>query len=73
METTIRKLVRATSWHITGVFAVFIISWILTGSAILAITIAITEAIARFLLYWLHEWAWNRSSWGKNIPRLSKF
>jgi len=38
----------------------------------LAVTIAITEAIARFLLYWLHEWAWNRSNWGKDIPRLPK-
>lgn len=72
METTLRRLLKNTSWHLIGLFAVFIISWILTGNAKLAITIAIAETITRFFLYWLHQRAWNRTNWGIYNQRLPR-
>ncbi|CAK0747282.1 hypothetical protein CCP3SC15_140010 [Gammaproteobacteria bacterium] len=70
METTIRSLFKAVSWRITGTFATFGVSWLITGTAAVAATIAATEVVAKIVLYWLHERAWNRTTWGKNKPRL---
>lgn len=73
METTIRRFIKAISWHTIVVFAVFIISWILTRNATLAATIAVVEIVTRLFLYWLHEWFWSRTSWGINRARLTRF
>jgi uncharacterized membrane protein len=66
METTLRSLVKAISWRITGTLATFGVSWAITGAATVAATIAVMEVIAKLFLYWLHERAWNRMKWGRN-------
>ncbi|CAK0757830.1 DUF2061 domain-containing protein [Gammaproteobacteria bacterium] len=72
METTIRRLLKAISWYLTGMLAVFLISWIITSNAKLAATIALTEVVTRFFLYWLHERIWNRTTWGRYNPKLPR-
>ena len=66
MDTGVRSLAKAVSWRITGSIDTFIISWIITGQALLASGIAFTELLTKVVLYWLHERVWNRIQWGKH-------
>lgn len=65
-DTSVRSLAKAVSWRITGTIDTFIISWIITGEPLIASGIALTEIMTKVALFWLHERAWNKISWGKN-------
>ena len=65
-DTAVRSLAKAVSWRITGTIDTFIISWLITGQALLASGIAFTEIMTKVGLYWLHERVWSRIKWGKN-------
>lgn len=60
-----RSFAKAVSWRITGTVDTFIISLLITGELALASGIALTEVLTKICLYWLHERAWNKISWGK--------
>ena len=66
MDTGVRSLAKAISWRITGSIDTFLVSWLITGQALLASGIAFTELLTKVLLYWFHERVWNRIQWGKN-------
>lgn len=64
-DTSVRSLAKAVSWRITGTVDTFLISWIITGQALLASGIALTEIITKVFLFWLHERVWNKIKWGR--------
>lgn len=64
-DTNLRSLAKAISWRVTGTIDTFIISWIITGQALLASGIALTEILTKIILFWAHERIWNRISWQK--------
>ena len=66
-EQNRRSLAKAISWRITGTVDTFLISWLITGELALAGGIAATEVVTKIVLYWLHERAWNRVSWGRSL------
>jgi uncharacterized membrane protein len=68
-ETPIRSLAKAITWRIVGTVDTFIISWIITGQALIASSIALTEIVTKISIFWIHERAWNRIDWGKDIPK----
>ena len=60
-----RSLTKAISWRVLGTIDTFILSWLITGEAKIALTISGVEIITKLILYWAHERVWNRISWGK--------
>lgn len=64
-DTKRRSLAKAVSWRVTGTADTFLISWLITGEPLLATGIAVTEVVTKVFLYWAHERAWNRVTWGK--------
>jgi len=42
----------------TGSLDTFVLSWIITGHASLAFSIAFVELFTKIALYWLHERIW---------------
>jgi uncharacterized membrane protein len=61
-----RSLVKALTWRVIAASVTFICIYILTGKGNLAgVGTFFTNAI-NFILYYLHERAWNRISWGEN-------
>lgn len=64
-DTNLRSLSKAITWRVTGTIDTFIISWIITGQALLASGIALTEILTKIILFWAHERIWNRISWQK--------
>lgn len=65
-ESKVRSLAKAISWRITGTLDTFFISWLITGTAKIAGTIALTEICTKILIYWVHERIWVRINWGKD-------
>lgn len=64
-DSSVRSLVKAVSWRVTGTADTFIISWFITGEPLLASAIAITEVFTKVFIYWIHERVWNKVNWGK--------
>jgi uncharacterized membrane protein len=61
-----RSLAKAISWRIVGSIDTFVISFIVTGRAALAVSIAGTEVFTKIALYYFHERVWALISWGRH-------
>ena len=59
---SVRKSVMKTmSWRVIATTTTFVISWVVTGSALAGGVIASVEFWAKLALYYLHERAWSRA------------
>jgi uncharacterized membrane protein len=59
-----RSLAKAISWRIAATFDTFVISFIITGRASIAGSIAGVEVITKIGLFYFHERAWALIPWG---------
>jgi uncharacterized membrane protein len=59
-----RSLVKTISWRIVGTLDTMLISWIITGSFKWGVAIGSVEVVTKMVLYYLHERAWYKSSYG---------
>jgi uncharacterized membrane protein len=59
-ETHARSVLKAVSWRTLGTLDTFAISWLLTGRAEIAGSIAGIEIITKIAWYYLHERIWRR-------------
>ena len=58
-----RSLVKSISWRILGTLDTIIISWILTGTLSVALSIGSIEVFSKFILYYGHERIWTNIKW----------
>jgi uncharacterized membrane protein len=65
-EAHSRSLFKAISWRITGTLDTFVISFIVTGRATIAGSIAATELLTKIALYYGHERVWAGIYWGRH-------
>lgn len=63
-ETTTRSLLKTVSWRILATAATALLVLALGGSLELALSVGSMEVIGKLVLYFLHERAWSRISWG---------
>ncbi|MFD1315605.1 DUF2061 domain-containing protein [Namhaeicola litoreus] len=66
LEKTSRSIAKSISWRIVGTLDTIVISYLITGTLSLALSIGAVETITKILLYFFHERAWNFIKWGKN-------
>jgi uncharacterized membrane protein len=64
-EAHSRSFLKAVSWRITGTLDTFIISFVVTGKATIAGSIAATELLTKIALYYGHERVWAAIHWGR--------
>ena len=64
-EAHLRSLAKAVSWRFIGSMDTFILSFLVTGNAVWAVSIASAEAVTKIILYYLHERVWRRVAWGR--------
>jgi len=57
-----RHILKTISWRIVGTLDTMILSWYITGSWKIGLTIGGVEVITKMILYFLHERAWYRYS-----------
>ncbi|MCR1816342.1 MULTISPECIES: DUF2061 domain-containing protein [Aliarcobacter] len=64
-EKPYRSVVKAVSWRTVGTLDTMIVSYFVTGNLIMAASIGTIEVITKMVLYYFHERAWNKLSFGK--------
>ena len=57
-----RHILKTISWRILGTIDTIILSWVITGSWKLGLSIGGVEVITKMVLYFLHERAWYKFS-----------
>ena len=65
-ESTIRSIIKASSWRITATITTVAISYFVTGDATISLQIGGIEMVLKYLIYFLHERAWNLTSFGRS-------
>jgi uncharacterized membrane protein len=58
IDSHIKSVAKGVSWRIVGSVDTFVLSWLVTGEAHLAVSIAGFELFTKIVLFWLHERAW---------------
>jgi uncharacterized membrane protein len=58
-----KSVVKAISWRIIGTIDTILISWWLTGTLSIALSIGSIEIFSKFFLYYGHERLWNLIKW----------
>jgi len=53
-----RHLVKTITWRVIGTIDTIILSWLLTGSLKIGLSIGGVEVITKMVLYFLHERIW---------------
>lgn len=66
-----RSLIKGISWRITGSIDTIIIAFFITGEASKALSIGMAEVVTKVLLYYAHERAWQRLSFGRHAARIA--
>jgi uncharacterized membrane protein len=66
IDSNRRSLAKTLTWRITGSASTFTIAYMVTGSFGISSVIAFVQMGVNTVLYWLHERAWARVSWGRN-------
>ena len=64
-EKAFRSIIKTISWRITGSIDTFIVSYIVTGEALMALSISGVEVITKLFLYYFHERIWNKIDLGR--------
>ena len=64
-EKPYRSVVKAISWRTVGTLDTIIVSYFITGSLVMAASIGSIEVVTKMALYYFHERAWNKLSFGR--------
>jgi uncharacterized membrane protein len=64
-ERPYRSIAKALSWRLTGTLDTIVVSFLISGRLTVALSIGGVELFTKLLLYYVHERAWNRISFGR--------
>lgn len=64
-DTHYRSLLKSLSWRIISVIFTTLISWIITKSFKIALSIGIVDVMVKIFLFYFHERLWLRIKFGK--------
>ena len=67
IERKRRSIAKTISWRLVGTIDTIIISWLVVGNINFALTIGGVELFTKMTLYFLHERAWNKISFGREV------
>ncbi len=57
-----RHIAKTVSWRIVGTIDTFILSWLITGSWKIGLSIGGVEVLTKMVLYFFHERIWYKYS-----------
>lgn len=64
-EKPSRSVVKTISWRALGTLDTITISFIVTGNLTMAASIGTIELVTKMILFYVHERAWNKISFGR--------
>ena len=63
-ETRTRSLYKGLTWRALASLTTILIAWAITGNTTIALQIGAFEVVAKLIVYYLHERAWQQVSLG---------
>jgi uncharacterized membrane protein len=67
VEKIPRSIVKLITWRVVITFNNFLTGWLASGDLWVGFKVAGGLLVINSVIYYLHERAWNRSNWGKDI------
>ena len=68
-ETRTRSVLKTITWRALATMTTIGLVYLFSGEVILALEVGSFEVVAKLLLFFFHERAWNMISWGKvSVP-----
>ena len=64
-ENKSRSIGKSISWRVLASCDTILISFLITGSIAIAATIGSIEVMTKMVLYYFHERAWNKFTFGR--------
>ncbi len=64
-----RSFLKALSWRCLATLTTFLISYVVTGNFAFAASIGGLEVIAKIILYYFHERAWNQARFWQHVKQ----
>ena len=64
-ENKSRSIGKSISWRVLASCDTILISYLITGSIAIAATIGFIEVMTKMVLYYFHERAWNKFTFGR--------
>lgn len=61
-DSNAKSLLKAISWRIVGTIDTIVISYLITGELMMAVSIGSVEVVSKILLYYLHERVWENAT-----------
>ena len=68
-ESPIRSALKGFTWRLVATFTTIVIVYCITGEQAKALQIGAIEFVAKFVVYYLHERAWVRISFGQVLAK----
>lgn len=63
-----RSVAKTISWRVVASLTTAVIVLLLTGQFKIAVAVVGVEAVAKFVVFYLHERAWSAVTWGVKGP-----
>ncbi|MFC1631267.1 DUF2061 domain-containing protein [Candidatus Omnitrophota bacterium] len=63
-ETNKRSVVKTISWRVCATVTTMSIVYLFTRELSLSLGVGVVEVLSKMLLYYVHERAWAKASWG---------
>ena len=71
-ESPVRSALKGFTWRLVATFTTIVIVYCITGEQDKALQIGAIEFVAKFVVYYLHERAWVRITFGQGLPKSRK-
>ncbi len=71
-DRPLKSILKAVTWRMVGTADTIIISYLLTGKAIIAFSIGSIEVFTKMFLYFIHERLWEQLRWGRMMVHIRR-
>ncbi|MFC0263411.1 DUF2061 domain-containing protein [Fontibacter flavus] len=61
-DSNVKSLMKSISWRVVGTLDTMVISFLVTGQLVMAVSIGSIEVVTKIALYYLHERAWESAT-----------
>lgn len=65
MDNNKRSVAKSVTWRVLATLTTMALVFAFTGELALAASIGFFEVIAKMIIYYAHERAWNMVAWGR--------
>ena len=70
-EKHVRSIAKAITWRVLATLTTIVLVYIFTKNIVLSFSVGVLEVVVKMIVYYLHERAWSRISWGIKVKNIN--